>query len=96
MPRYGVQSMATCEKFVILVGDKEIEIDDSIVKLLNEYVRTEMSLEQLAEKLGLDSWIEAYEFVKKIPSWIMWVPPTLWKKELEKCREAEEIKVIKI
>ncbi len=88
--------MVTCEKYVIKVGDKEIEIDDSVVKLLNEYVRTEMSLEQLADKLGLDSWIEAYEFVKKVPSWIMWVPPTLWKKELEKCREAEEIKVIKI
>ncbi len=86
----------TCEKYVIVVGDKEIEIDDSVVKILNEYVRTEMSLEQLAEKLGLDNWMEAYEFVKKVPAWIMWVPPTLWRREYEKCKYADEIRVIKI
>ncbi len=88
--------MSVCEKYVIVVGDKEIEIDENIVKILNEYVRTEMSLEQLAEKLGLDSWMEAYEFVKKVPAWIMWVPPTLWKREIEKCRKAEEVRIIKI
>jgi len=88
--------VSVCEKYVIIVGDKEIEIDDNIVKILNEYVRTEMSLEKLAEKLGLDSWVEAYEFVKKVPSWIMWVPPTLWRKEYEKCKNASEIRIIKI
>ena len=65
--------MTTCEKYVIVVGDKEIEIDESVVKILNHYARTEMNLEQLAEHLGLDSWMEAYEFVKKVPAWILWV-----------------------
>jgi len=30
------------------VGDKEIEIDEDVVKMLNAYARTEMTLEQLA------------------------------------------------
>ena len=88
--------MGICEKYVIIVGDKEIEIDEHIVKILNHYARTEMNLEQLAEVLGFDSWMEAYEFIKKVPAWIMWIPPTLWKREMEKCKNAEEIKVIKI
>ncbi len=88
--------MTTCEKYVIVIGDKEIEIDESVVKILNYYARTEMNLEQLAEQLGLDSWMEAYEFVKKVPAWILWVPSTLWKREMEKCKNADEIKVIKI
>jgi len=81
---------------VVKVGDKEIEIDEEVVKILNAYARTEMTLEQLAEALGIDSWMEAYEFVKKVPSWILWVPATLWKRELAKCKEAQEIRVIKI
>lgn len=81
---------------MIRVGDKEIEIDEDVVKILNAYARTEMTLEQLAEALGLEGWMEAYEFVKKIPSWILWVPSTLWKRELTKCSSAQEIRVIKI
>ncbi len=88
--------MSVCERYVIRVGDKEIEIDENIVKILNEYVRTEMNLEKLAMLLGLDSWIEAYEFIKKVPAWIMWIPHTLWKREMEKCKKSSEIKVIKI
>ena len=84
------------QRFTVKVGEKEIELTDEVLETLYEYVHTAMPLEKLAEKLGLDSWIEAYEFVKKVPSWIMWVPPTLWRKEMDKCREAEEIKVVKI
>ncbi|MEM0501811.1 MAG: hypothetical protein QXU24_06615, partial [Ignisphaera sp.] len=67
-----------------------------VVKILNTYVRTETSLEKLAEELGLDDWSEAYEFIKKVPAWIMWTPSILWKKEMEKCSSATEIKIIKI
>lgn len=88
--------MSMCYKYVIRVGDKEIELDEKIVGILNTYVRTEMSLEKLAEELGFDDWNEAYEFVKKVPSWIMWTPSLLWKRELERCKNAEEVKVIKI
>ena len=88
--------MTTCIKYVIKVGEKEIEIDENVVKILNVYMRTEMSLEELAEKLGLDGWSEAYEFIKKVPAWIAWTPPILWKREMEKCENADEIKIIKI
>ncbi|MCI4436004.1 MAG: hypothetical protein JHC33_04240 [Ignisphaera sp.] len=88
--------MTTCIKYVIKVGDKEVEIDDKVVKILNTYVRTEMSLEQLAEALGLNGWSEAYEFVKKIPAWIAWTPAILWRREMEKCEGADEIKIVKI
>ena len=75
-----------CEVYVVKIGDKEIVIDEEIVKILNEYVRTEYTLEKLAEALGLDSWEEAYEFVKKVPAWIMWIPYTMWKVYVEKCK----------
>ena len=63
----------------VRVGDKEIEITEEVLEVLRRYVRTEMSLEQLASELGLESWEEAYEFVKRVPAWILWIPPTLWK-----------------
>ncbi|MEM1559949.1 MAG: hypothetical protein QXZ41_06310 [Ignisphaera sp.] len=88
--------MSVCYRYVIKVGEKEIEIDENVVKMLNTYVRTEISLEKLAEQLGLDDWGEAYEFVKKIPAWIMWTPSILWRKEKEKCEKADEVKIIKI
>ncbi|RLG80661.1 MAG: hypothetical protein DRO40_10830 [Thermoprotei archaeon] len=66
-------------KYVIRIGDKEIEINEETLKIIREYLHTPMPLEQLAEKLGLDSWDEAYEFVKKVPAWIIWTPPSLWK-----------------
>lgn len=88
--------MSTCHKYVVKVGDKEVEIDEKIVKILNVYVRTETSLEKLAEQLGFDDWSEAYEFIKKVPAWIMWTPSILWRKEMEKCGKTDEMKVIKI
>jgi len=88
--------MSECIKYVIKAGEKEIEIDERVVSVLNKYVRTEMGLDKLAEELGLDSYLEAYEFVKKIPAWIMWVPPILWRKEMMKCANASRIRIIKI
>ncbi|RLG74216.1 MAG: hypothetical protein DRO08_00240 [Thermoprotei archaeon] len=67
------------EEIKIKVGDKEIVITEEILNILREYARTQMTLEELAEKLGLESWEEAYEFVKKIPAWLLWTPPTLLK-----------------
>ncbi len=66
------------KKYIVRVGDKEIEITTEVLEILNEYIHTAMPLEKLAEKLGLESWEEAYEFIKRVPAWIMWTPPTLW------------------
>jgi hypothetical protein len=65
--------------FVVKVREKEIPIDERVLSIIQEYVKTPMSLEELARKLGLESWEEAYEFVKALPAWVMWTPPTLWK-----------------
>ncbi|RLG78435.1 MAG: hypothetical protein DRO40_13825 [Thermoprotei archaeon] len=77
-------------KYVIRVGDKEIEINEETLKIIREYLHTPMPLEQLAEKLGLDSWDEAYEFVKKVPAWIIWTPPSLWKYRVEWIQRKQE------
>jgi len=71
--------MSKEKKMVVKVKDKEIEINKEVLQVLYEYIHTPMTLEQLAEKLGLESWDEAYEFIKKVPAWIMWTPPSLWK-----------------
>ena len=69
--------------YVVRVGNKEIEINEDTLRIIREYLHRPMSLEELAEKLGLDGWEEAYEFIKKIPAWIMWTPPSLWKYRVE-------------
>ncbi|MEB3845167.1 MAG: hypothetical protein LRS48_05775 [Desulfurococcales archaeon] len=66
-------------EFIVQIGEKKIEIDEKVLGVLHKYVRTEMTLEELARELGLNSWSEAYEFLKKIPAWILWIQPTLWK-----------------
>ncbi len=75
--------------FIIRVGDKEIELNEEILSILHKYVRTEMTLEDLTRALGLKSWDEAYEFIKKVPAWILWIQPTLWKtlKEMKSVKE---------
>lgn|GEM_PF-596031 len=65
--------------FVVKVREKEIPIDERVLTIIQEYLKTPMSLEELASKLGLESWEEAYEFIKALPAWVMWTPPTLWK-----------------
>ena len=65
--------------YVVRVGEKEIEINEETLRIIREYLHTPLSLEELAKKLGLEGWDEAYEFIKKVPAWIIWTPPSLWK-----------------
>lgn len=64
---------------IVVVGDREIEIDEKVLEVLRKYKRTEMTLEQLAASLGLSSWEEAYELVKKVPAWLLDVEPVMWR-----------------
>jgi hypothetical protein len=65
---------------VKLSSGREVEINDDTVRLLNKYVRTQITLEQLARDLGLTGWEEAYELIKNVPSWIMWTPISIYKR----------------
>jgi len=75
--------------FKVKAGDKEVIIDEEVLSVLQRYVKTDMTLEELARKLGLDSWEEAYDFIKNVPAWILWIQPTLWKtlKTMKSVRE---------
>ncbi|MCX8196569.1 MAG: hypothetical protein N3F67_05815 [Acidilobaceae archaeon] len=68
----------------IALKDREIEINEETLAVLRRYKRTEMTLEQLAAALGLSSWEEAYELVKKVPLWVLDVEPSMWKAILKK------------
>jgi len=74
-------------EFVIRVGDKEVVINEETLEILQEYARTEMTLEQLARRLGLRNWMEAFEFVKAVPGWVLWTPPAFWKAQLGKAKK---------
>jgi len=63
----------------VRAGEKEIVLDERVLAVLQRYVKTDMTLEELAAELGLNGWEEAYEFIKNIPAWILWIQPTLWK-----------------
>lgn len=76
--------------YAVKVRDKEIAIDEKVLSVLREYIKTPMGLEELAEKLGLESWEEAYEFIKAIPAWILWTPPSLWKHRTRWLSEKEK------
>ncbi|WP_440059889.1 hypothetical protein ACSU1N_01635 [Thermogladius sp. 4427co] len=65
--------------FVVKIGNKEVEINEKTLSVLREYLKTPMGLDELAQKLGLESWEEAYEFLKAVPAWILWMPPSLWR-----------------
>ncbi|MCS7107461.1 MAG: hypothetical protein NZ902_05105 [Acidilobaceae archaeon] len=73
----------------IVVGDKEIEINEETLAVLRRYKRTEMTLEQLASALGLASWEEAYELLKKVPLWVLDVDPSMWKVAIKKTVQKE-------
>jgi len=72
-----------CRRYVVTVGDKEVFLSPGVVEILQEYLHRPMSLEELAEKLGLETWEEAYEFIKRVPAWIMWTPVSLWRIRLK-------------
>lgn len=65
---------------VKLSTGREIEINDDVISVLNEYVRTQITLEELAKRLGLSGWEEAYELIKLVPAWVMWTPLPIYKK----------------
>ena len=62
------------ENKIVLSTGREVVLDEHTIRVLNKYVRTQMTLEELARELGLASWEEAYELVKKVPAWTMWTP----------------------
>jgi len=79
-----------CELVVKLSNNKEIKVDKETLTIINKYIRFEYTLEALARDLGLDSWEEAYEFIKKLPAWLAWTMPSLFEYEKERiCREAQ-------
>ncbi len=67
-----------CELFIKLSNGKEIPIDEATLSIVYKYIRSEYTLENLARDLGLDSWEEAYEFIKKLPAWIAWTPSSFF------------------
>ena len=78
-------------KLVVRIGEgenaKEVELDEEVLRKVRVYLHTEYSLERLAEELGLESWEEAYEFVKKMPAWLVWTPPTMLRYKMRMLEE---------
>ncbi len=73
-----------CKEYIVRVGNKQIFITPDVLQVVHTYLHRPMSLEELARSLGLEGWEEAYEFIKRIPAWIMWMPVSLWRLRLEK------------
>ncbi len=78
------EAKGSCEKYIVVVGDKKVFISPEVLEVVHEYLHRPMSLEELAKRLGFETWEEAYEFIKRIPAWIMWTPVTMWKLRLQR------------
>ncbi len=74
-----------CRRYFVKVGDREIEITPDVLEVVHEYIHRPMSLEEFASKLGLETWEDAYIFIKRIPGWLMWMPVSLWRYYYKKC-----------
>ncbi|MFP3171562.1 MAG: hypothetical protein RXQ79_00735 [Acidilobus sp.] len=59
------------ERPKVKVGDKELELTNEILKVLKKYVKTNMTLEELASELSLNGWEEAYDLIKSVPAWLL-------------------------
>ncbi|AMD31005.1 MAG: hypothetical protein RXN88_01985 [Acidilobus sp.] len=59
------------ERPKVKVGDKELELTNEIIKVLRKYVKTNMTLEELASELSLNGWEEAYDLIKSVPAWLL-------------------------
>jgi len=66
---------------VKLTSGREIEINEDAISVLNKYVRTMMTLDELAKELSLATWEEAYELLNQIPAWTMWNPLPVRRRE---------------
>ncbi len=75
----------------IQVGDKKVVIDENVHAVLREYVKTGMGIDELAERLGLDNWSEAYEVLKQVPAWLLWLPPSVLKSSIS--QESQQAKI---
>ncbi|HDJ26446.1 MAG TPA: hypothetical protein ENF34_03935 [Candidatus Bathyarchaeota archaeon] len=78
----GAEAVEREGELVLRIKGKEIAITEEVLEVLQEYVRTGMRLEELARRLGLSGWMEAFELVKAIPAWILWTPPPFLKRQL--------------
>lgn len=79
-----------CELVIKLSSGKEITVSRELLEVINKYIRFEYTLEKLAKDLALESWDEAYEFVKKLPAWLAWMPPSFYEYQKNSlCRELE-------
>ena len=74
-----------CIRYFVKVGDREIEVTPDVLEVVHEYIHRPMSLEEFAAKLGLETWEDAYTFIKRIPGWLMWMPVSLWRYYYKKC-----------
>lgn len=58
----------------VKIGEKDFEITEKELQVLNDYIRTQITLEELSAKLNLASWEEAYQLITTLPTWVFWLP----------------------
>lgn len=80
--------MSGASGFTVKFGNKEMEINLELYRVVQDYLKNSYTLDVLAEKLGLDGWSEAYEFMAALPQWVIWLTESQLKEYLS--RPAQE------
>jgi hypothetical protein len=73
---------------VIKVGDKEIELNTALYKIIHEHYRTGGTLDSLGEAVGLTGWDSAYQLVASMPQWVLWFTQTQFEEHLKALSKA--------
>jgi hypothetical protein len=67
----------------IKIGEKEVELNEDLYKIIHEHYRTGGTLDRLAEQLGLEGWDEAFQLVAGLPQWVLWFTQNQFEEHLK-------------
>jgi hypothetical protein len=68
----SIEHMSKNVEPTVKIGEKEVELNEDLYKIIHEHYRTGGTLDRLAEQLGLESWDEAFQLVAGLPQWVLW------------------------
>ncbi|MEM3857632.1 MAG: hypothetical protein QXI37_03895 [Thermoprotei archaeon] len=72
----------------IRIGDREIELNAEVYRIIQEHYKYGDTLDKLADQLGLEGWEQAYQLISALPQWAIWFTQAQFEEKLKLERKA--------